>query len=189
MKKIIAVMIAALMLVSMLCGCNQLNMSIGKELLSGSDAAEEPLESAAQWEQAADDEAYLAMMNGKMQEYITCMTEISDMRERLSTLGGAKEIKKDAGFAAASQNMTAWCQGAVSYPKSTLTDENAQEICGLCSDLGSATSVYLENLPDILSGSYSGEISEEQYLNSIIDSAVEIYTMLNTLPAESAEQN
>ena len=187
MKKIAAIMLAAVIMVSLLCGCSDIS-SIGKELLSGSDVSDDATEGdIARWEQAADDEAYLTMMNEKMQEYITRMTQISAMRERLSTLGGAREIKKDGEFAAAAQSMTVWCQSAVSYPKSTLTDEKAQEICGLCSELGSATSVYVENLPDILSGSYSGEIGEEQYLNSIIESAVEIYTMLNT-PAADAEQ-
>lgn len=181
MKKIIAVIIAAVMLASMLCGCNAI--SIGKDLLSGSDVSSDISETSAQWEQAADDEAYLAMMNEKMQEYITVMTEISAMRERLAVLGSAKEIKKDAEFAAAAQSMTAWCQGAVSYPKGTLTDEKAQEICGLCSELGSATSVYLENLPDMAAGTYSGEVNEAEYLNSILDSAVEIYAKLLDVPA------
>lgn len=181
MKKIIAVIMVAVVLALMLSGCNTL--SIGKELLSGSDVSSDSAETAARWEQAADDEAYLAMMNEKMQEYITGMTEISDMRERLGSLGSAKEIKKDAEFAAASQSMTAWCQSAVSYPKGTLTDEKAQEICGLCSELGSLTSVYLENLPDMAAGTYSGETDEEQYLNDILGRAVEIYAKLLDMPA------
>lgn len=183
MKKIIAVLAAAVILAAMLCGCSE--MSIGKELLSGTDVIEGSEQQIARWEQAADDEAYIAMMNEKIQEYISGMTEISAMRERLAGLGGAKEIEKDAEFAAASQSMTQWCQGAVGYLQSSLTGEGAKEICGLCSELGSATSVYLENLPALLSGEYSGEVSEEQYLNGIIDNAIEIYNLL--LAEQSAD--
>lgn len=175
MKRLIAIISAVLILAAMLCGCSE--MSIGKEL-SNTDVIEGSEEQIARWEQVADDEAYIAMMEGKIQEYITDMAEISSMRERLAELGSAKAIEKDEEFAALSQRLTQWCQGAVGYPESSLSGESAKEICGLCSELGSATSVYLENLPAILSGEYSGEVSEEQYLNSIIDNAIEIYKLL-----------
>ncbi len=169
-KKLLGAAALVMALLMLLCGCGE------DEAVSDSDAAQ--TEPTAVWEELPDDEAYMQAMREKMDEYISLMTELSAMEKSLSALGSAEKIIAHEGFAAANEALSDWCEGAYSYPVGTLEGAQAQDICRQLCELAGATADYLELLPLMLSGSYTGVLPMSDYQNSIADSAIAVYEAL-----------
>lgn len=166
-KRIACALLAMLALVLLLVGCRD------NSVVSGSDAPAP--ESKTVWEEMPDDERYIESMRAKMGEYISLMAQLSSMERTLSALDGEEKILANENFCAVAGAISDWCEGAYSYPMSSLESEEARIICSQICELAGATAEYIELLPSMLSGSYKGELTMEEYQNSIVDSAILIY--------------
>ncbi len=172
MKKIFFMLTALLMLALLLCGCS------GETAVSDSDAPERD-EIPVVWEQLPDEESYLEMMSKKLNEYIRCITTLSTMERRLTVLADEEKIAADEQYAAIAEQLGDWCEGARSYPADTLINDRAKAVCLQMAELAGATEDYLEVLPSMLAGTYEGELTHDDYRNSLTDSAVYIFGLLN----------
>jgi len=171
-KRFMCVILALGLLVLMLCGCD------GSQSVSDSDASG-VIEKPVVWELAENDDEYMEMMRLKLNEYINCMTAVSSMERRLSVIESAEKIAADEEFAAVTGQLYDWCEGALGYPAENLSSADAKTVCQQMCELAGATTVYLDNLPAMLDGTYTGELSAADYQNSIVDNALAIYELLN----------
>jgi len=172
MKKIIALFVSVCLLL-VFCACS------GSGDVSGSDAPD-VVEIPEEWDLAASDDEYLAMMQEKVNEYIICMTSLSSMEKRLALLGDEQKIADDVQFCEVTDQLYDWCEGALGYPEEMLINDSAKSVCMQIQELAGATVIYLDNLPAMLAGTYTGELSADDYKNSIADSAVAVFEMLNS---------
>ncbi len=177
MKRTLSVILSVLCFMLLLSGCDGEAFQFPGREVSETDVQTGEVE-AAVWEQASSDEAYIAMMEDKLDEFILGFTELSGEKERLAELGSKRKILSDVRFTELSGELNEWCECAVGYSDYALEDEQAKEICRQTAQLGSLTSEFLAAYPELAGGGTSGGRTMEDYENEIVNLTVAVFELV-----------
>lgn len=200
MKKIIACALALCFMLS-LSGCAQLlggtrttsgSDVSGSDTVSSSDTTpivpeEEDEEEdfdfvityrsiAASWETAADDEAYLAAAQERLDEYTLLITSLGTMLPELaSRCDSADDVRRDDAYMPLSAALVQWSKNVIGYDSSALGEQAAAVHQKLLA-LAQLTEEYIELVPTICLAEDTAE--SDGYIDDILGLMIEADTLL-----------
>lgn len=133
--------------------------------VSASDESEEIIS----WQEVETDEAYRSLMTGKIDDVITLLTQLEDLKKELADCKSPAQVESNEQYADIKRQLIGWCNGAQTYSAAAL-GEDSRNASVIADDIASNIRSYLDAYPQAVCGSESAQQTTVELLEHIVTS-------------------
>ena len=143
--------------------------------VSASDAQE-----IVPWQQVETDEEYKNMMLGKIDEVITLLAKLDDLKKDLSECKTTSQVETNEQYMAVRRELTGWCDSAQNYSAAAL-GESSQKAAETAFEIASDARSYLAIYPSAVCGDESASQKAAELTERIVSN---VFSLQNTLTSQ-----
>lgn len=143
--------------------------------VSDSDAQE-----IVPWQQVETDEEYKNMMLGKIDEVITLLAKLDDLKKDLAECKATSQVETNEQYMAVRRELTGWCDSAQNYSAAAL-GESSIKASETAFEIASDARSYLAIYPSAVCGDESASQKAAELTERIVSN---VFALQNTLTSQ-----